>query len=681
MKDERTLGKRRKTQGSSDGRGIRAHAEVALPGAPPGVPAWQASETGGEDTSERLPPSLKDTVGAYLRGYLSRRSFLAGVSALGLGSSETLRIASALAEPAESASQGDGKSDLVRGRGGEIYVEQLKRCGIEFVFTNPSTSSAPIFDALLQREDMHVVLCPHEGPLMAMASGYARASGKPAFVSVSRLGFPNTTMNMFNAFKDRMPVIVGVDQVSERVRGSGSRQEVDDLLQASEPYTRWRWETRRAQSLASDIRRCFKFAMTPPSGPVFLSVPNNHLFETTEATVTDIANFTLSEDIRAEQHVIDEVAELLITARNPLLHVGDEVYSTDGEDEIVVLAELLSIPVVQPDTLLHWANNFPTDHPLYIGNYQKNMRYPGTVDVILNLGGRFAARDVLPDGAALISVSQDLDALGRVHAGRLNIPANVKLFARDLAETIKARAGRGRIRNWAATRGRKTAEVTSRLRESLRLAAEQQWDARPVALERVGLQLAELADEDAILVHELDGGRPITRYFTYAKRKMGCFTTTGTGLGWAFAAAAGVKLASPERQVIAVSGDGAFMFEGPQALWSMKRYDIPVLAVVLNNRSYDGERRRIWGGDTRQGAVERDMTCYLGDPDTDFTHFAKAYGIEAFRVDDPEDLEGGIRRGIQVTQNGSPFLLDIRIARRGLGAESAWYPRYSLAKS
>ena len=126
-------------------------------------------------------------------------------------------------------------------------------------------------------------------------------------------------------------------------------------------------------------------------------------------------------------------------------------------------------------------------------------------------------------------------------------------------------------------------------------------------------------------------------------------------------------------------GDGSFLFSGPQPLWSMARYKAPVTVIVLNNRSYNNERNRIWNSGGRQFTAARDMTCYLGSPDVDYAKTASAFGVEGEIVAEPAQLKGALDRAKQARIEGRPYLLDVHTKREGLGAVSAWHPEYSIA--
>ena len=157
----------------------------------------------------------------------------------------------------------------------------------------------------------------------------------------------------------------------------------------------------------------------------------------------------------------------------------------------------------------------------------------------------------------------------------------------------------------------------------------------------------------------------------------------GTGpnvLGWGMAAAFGVKLGRPEQPVVSCVGDGSFLFSGPQPLWSQARYKAPIMNIVLNNRSYNNERNRIWLSGGRQFKAGRDMTCYNGNPDVDFAKTASAFGVEGETVKEPGEVKAAIARGKSAMAEGRPYLLDVNIRREGIGATSTWHPNYSLAE-
>jgi benzoylformate decarboxylase len=150
-------------------------------------------------------------------------------------------------------------------------------------------------------------------------------------------------------------------------------------------------------------------------------------------------------------------------------------------------------------------------------------------------------------------------------------------------------------------------------------------------------------------------------------------------LGWGVSAALGVKLALPNAPVVAIVGDGEFMFRGPQPLWSYARYRAPITVIVTNNHSYNGERNRLWRDGGRMYQTGRDMICYMGDPDIDFTKMAAGLGVDGEVVKGPVQLRPALERAKRANVEGRPYLLDVHVARTGVAAESTWHPGYSIA--
>ena len=184
--------------------------------------------------------------------------------------------------------------------------------------------------------------------------------------------------------------------------------------------------------------------------------------------------------------------------------------------------------------------------------------------------------------------------------------------------------------------------------------AEATWNASPMSWERVSAELDAALEDDAIIVPELDYRTPFEWLNLDRGRKRLIGQTTGFALGWGIGAALGVKIAKPDQQVVCMVGDGALLFGQVEALWTASRYDVPVLIIVMNNRSYDNERNRIQNNspllsnqDTRD--LWKDVTCYLGNPLVDFAGLARSFGIDGQRASTP----GGIPQGTEAGHGGA----------------------------
>jgi thiamine pyrophosphate-dependent acetolactate synthase large subunit-like protein len=193
-------------------------------------------------------------------------------------------------------------------------------------------------------------------------------------------------------------------------------------------------------------------------------------------------------------------------------------------------------------------------------------------------------------------------------------------------------------------------------------------------------ELNDALDTDAIVVEEVGSEEKILNFFPFDDdKKMKIGRTEGRSLGWGASASAGVKLAIPNRQVVSIFGDGGFLFGQTDSMWTMSRYDIPVMMVILNNRGYEEPRWNMMGAGGASGKAGRDYIGYLGNPDVDFTKLASAYNIAGAQVRNTDELRPAIERGIRTLRDGRPFMLDVVTKRIGVGAEVSWYPQYSVA--
>ena len=629
---------------------------------------------------------MKGLMKQYLDRGISRRGFLSGLTALGISSAAAKSMASSLSPfmaMAEAADPRETPSWMrsMKGTGGALLVAQLKAAGIEHIFFNPSSGEAPFFDALVDEPNIHLIKGLHEGSLAAMADGYAKASGKTPFLMIARPGLPNAMTQMFNSFKDQIPMVVAVGSTDTDSLGQDGFENTDHIETMTAPITKWHWVVETVEKIPEITRRAFKFASTSPSAPVFVGYPDDALDEVTTAMIMDQEKFSVPLNIRPDQAAIEEAARILLEARNPLLYVGDEVVWNGAQKEVVQLAELLGLPAAQPPGSVSWSRAFPSRHPLFVGDYTREMRYPGTVDVMLNLGGRMpnagSRLKILP-GVQLIQVRLDITNLARNYPTTVPIVANLKQATVNLIEAIQGMATAARLKTIREARVAQTQEYTAKMENFRRQIVRDHWNTSSISEGRLAMELEEALEKDACLVAEMGSGSPISRLAHFGGDDKQYFGNTGKALGWGVPAAFGVKLAQPDLPVVAVVGDGAFSFAGPQPLWTFARYHAPVTLIVLNNHSYNDERNRMMRGGGRMFETGRDMTCYLGDPEIDYVKAASAYGVEGQAVTESSGIRPALERAKRATAQGSPYLLDVHVERRGIAATSTWHPPFSI---
>ncbi|MGH7032739.1 MAG: thiamine pyrophosphate-binding protein, partial [Stellaceae bacterium] len=552
---------------------------------------------------------MKEMFKEYLDQGISRRKLMKGLSAVGLGTIAAKSVAKALApvsaKAAEAAAPGAVRE--VKGTGGMLYVQQLKAAGVEYYFFNPSTGDAPIYDAMVDEPAIQLIKGIQEGAVIAMADGYARLSGKTGVASIANVGLPNGMTQLVNAYKDRIPLLLVVAAFGQDQLGRDGPQDYEHQELMLQPLTKWWWLAEGAKNIPETVRRALKFAATPPGGPVFLAIPDNELRTPATANVMDQSLFNVAMKIQPDKQDIERVARLLIEAKNPLLSVGDEITMCHAEKEVVALAELLGLPVAGGGEFGVWSKPFPTKNPLYLGPVLGNMRFPGQVDLRVNLGNQYGERR--SPGATLVSIRRDPTSLARVSPVDLALVSDLKLAAADLVAAVKSLATKERLKQIAEERGGRVRDYTKQMAEMRKTILSAPSEETPVKLEHLAVELETGLEKDTVYVNDIDSGKKMDAFMSFGGDGK---TYVGNGpniLGWGMAAAFGAKLGQPDKPVVGILGDGAFLFGGPQPLWSQARYKAPITNIVLNNRSYNNERNRIWtfiaGEQFKSG---RDMT-------------------------------------------------------------------------
>jgi len=623
---------------------------------------------------------MRDLVGDLINAKLSRRQFLAAMSAASFTSAAAQSVFESVAPFVPGSPMPENFTRTVTGTGADLLVEQMLETGAKYLFVSNGSGLGPVCDSLVDHPGLQLIQATHEGQLVAIADGYAKASGETAFGMFSRVGLPHSSSNMYNSMKDRTPLVLFSDHADVDREGTDSHEDIDDWLEAVKPYTKWRWTVHEPERLPEWVRRAYKVAGVLPGGPTHVRIPRDLLYRPNlSATVFSGQALDIPMELRPSENDVERTARFLLDASSPLLYVGPEVSQTGARASVVELAELLAIPVVQHRSFYA---DFPNFHPLYLGelpNVQPYLQsYPIPIDCFVNFGARFPS-DWNLQNLAVIHASVDPTSLGRNAPLAGALVGHLDQVARSLIEAVKSLASPQQIEARTADRRARCAAHTAQVRAA-RLEAGRRVGGSPVPWQRLMYELNQQLDANAVVVEELGTEQKTLGYFPFADdAKMKIGRTEGRALGWGVGASAGVKLALPDRQVVSLQGDGGFLFGQTDSLWTMSRYDIPVMTVVTNNRSYEETRWQIFNRGGRAGQAGRDYVSYLGDPDVNFTSLAAAYNIPGAVVSNSEELAPAIRQGLRTLREGRPFLLDVHTRTLGAGAELTWYPDFSLA--
>jgi benzoylformate decarboxylase len=352
------------------------------------------------------------------------------------------------------------------------------------------------------------------------------------------------------------------------------------------------------------------------------------------------------------------------------------------------ISDMLGAPVFKEIYPAHAPMTFPSTHPHYAGMFTTDPHYPKDFDLFWSVGGTMFSLGahspvpLVPRATKVLHTGLDAAEIGRSYPVDVAMMANPRVAAREIADELQKR----NLKTTAIEeRRRKVQEYHLERRRRLDTEAEKKWNETPISVERLMVEVNRALDPDAIAVTELITAEfYLPSYFDIDHRRKESerrrnLTSCGGVLGWGVPAALGAKIAKPDRQVVALVGDGSLQF-GIQALWTASRYEIPIGVIVWNNGEYQANRRYLHAYGRRAAATGKYVGCSLGSPAIDNVSLAEGYGVEAERVQSPQELPAALARCLRATSEGRSYVLDVEVGRLYGGAESTWFDFFSVAK-
>ncbi|MGY1644560.1 benzoylformate decarboxylase [Geodermatophilus sp. SYSU D00703] len=455
----------------------------------------------------------------------------------------------------------------------ETTYDLLRTWGLTTVFGNPGSNELPFLDGF--PDDFRYVLGLHEGAVLAMADGYAQATGRPALVNLhSAAGLGNAMGNLANAKAIGTPLVVTAGQQARAMVGLGSVLAEPGMTRVPEPQVKWAFEPARAQDVPRALSEAFHLATLPPTGPVFVSLP---LDDWRQPVDDDEVAFLGRRRVRVAgalpEDVLEELAGRLTVARNPVLVVGPEVDDERTAPLVVALAEKLQAPVWNAPTPPRAP--FPTRHPLWQGCLPPSIagvsEHLAGADLVLVLGApvfryhAYRPGPWLPEGAELVSVGGDPGTAARAAFGDA-VVADVAAAAGQLLAAL--------------------AELPPRPQRPVpQRVSAQDPEAAPFTADAVFALANRLLPAGVRFVNESTSNTAQFWSHLDLDRPRSLFFPAAGGLGFGLPAAVGVALADPTRPVVAVLGDGAFQY-GVQGVWTAVQHRLPVTFLVLRNNTY-----------------------------------------------------------------------------------------------
>jgi len=544
----------------------------------------------------------------------------------------------------------------------EAYLELLAARGVEYLFANAGTDFAPLIEAYAKRGAQgqaapRPITVPHEIPAVAMAHGYAMVTGRAQAVMVHVIvGAGNAVGGIINAARANVPMLfsAGRNPITEGGH-SGSRdrpihwaQESFDQAAMVREFVKWDYELRSASHLETVVDRALTLAQAEPQGPVYLTLPREVLAERQEAIeYADPARMVKPGALVPAPESVAEAAQILVSARNPIIIVKAAGRDPGAVPSLVALAEALGAPVFDQ---FHTYVNFPQDHPLHAGfDAAPHLDSADAILVIESDVPWFPALKHPRPESRIVHIGVDpLFSRYPIRGFPMDVAlaGTPRLALKALAEAVAQRADAAAV---AERRTRWGAEHTRTVEAAAARARTVQSDS-PIDMAWVSRCVGDVLDDQTIVVNEYD-----------LDATQACFRQPGSyfaapssgGLGWGLGAALGAKLAAPDKTVICCVGDGAYIFGAPTAAHFVSRaYNLPALFVVFNNRTWNAVKRAVQSHARDGWAVKTDsMPLTALEPAPDYEMVCRASGGHGERVEDPAQLPDALKRALRIVKD------------------------------
>ena len=538
---------------------------------------------------------------------------------------------------AKTQSNEELSEPLVFPTGAEILIDALCYEGVDTIFGYPGGAVLHIYDELWRaRERVTHYLVRHEQGAVHMAEGYARSTGKVGCVLVtSGPGATNAVTGIANAYMDSTPIVVITGQVPRHLIGTDAFQEVD-TVGITRPCVKHNYLVRDPRDLAAVVREAFHLARTGRPGPVVIDIPKDVTAARSPYSRLDHVSFPFSTSRKkAPQADVAKAVTKILNAKRPVLYVGGGIANSGADEPLRAFAEAFQLPVAPT---LMGLGGFQSGHQLSLGmlgmhgTYAANMAVAES-DLLIAIGVRFDDRvtgklATFAPHASIIHVDIDPANIGKNVAPTLSIAADAQevleqflsytkqIKAAELKKSVAAReAWWDKIRAW-------------QLSQPLRFSGSQS-QIKPQSVIR---ELHKLTKGEAIITTDVGQHQMWVAQFYPFTRTRQLITSGGLGtMGFGLPAAVGAQLASPDRLVVAVVGDGGFQMTN-QELATAVQYNLPVKILIMNN-GYLGMVRQWQEMFYARTYSEVDISVA-----PDFVKLAEAYGAAGFRATKPDEL-------------------------------------------
>ncbi len=520
--------------------------------------------------------------------------------------------------------------------GADAIVKCLEMEKVEYVFGYPGVAICPFYDSILNTK-IKTVLVRHEQHAAHAASGYARLTGKVGVVAVtSGPGATNVITGIATAYADSIPLVVITGQVDSRLMGSDVFQEAD-VSGACESFVKYSYIIRNAEDVPRIVKEAFYIANSGRKGPVLIDFPidiQNQKIGKLEYPET-VSMRSYKPTVKGHTRQIDKVVRELKKAKRPLICTGGGAHLSGAADVIRSFAEKHNVPVV---STMMGLGTLPTEHPLFFGMVGNNGQAYGNramnqADMILLAGARVADRSIarpneIEDNKVLVHIDVDPAEIGKNAGPSIPLVGDLK----SVFEELDKEAISTSTEEWLKT----LADFRREAEQDKKAKADLVTTPGTVDPTRFIRALSDAMEKDAVYVADV-GQNQLWSCANCIIREGRFFTTGGMGcMGYSVPAAMGAKLAEPDRQVVAVCGDGAFQM-CMMELGTMRQYNVPVKIAVIRNNVL-GLVRQFQHFTYKDRFSVIDLT---GSPDLE--SIAAAYGMKFLHLNDEAKMEETVK--------------------------------------
>lgn len=632
---------------------------------------------------------------------IKRRQFLAGVAAAGPAISLISTTGTAAVQTAPASSVPPVPNDerslndmppLTQGKSGsDFMIDVIKTLDIDYCASLPGSTFRGLQESMINyggNRKPEFITTLHEDSAAAMCHGYAKVAHKPMACMVhGTVGLQHASMAIYNAFADRVPMIVLTGNIGNSVTRQMNvewNHSAQDQAVTVRDFTKWDDQPQSLQGFADSMVRAYDLATTVPMAPVLITADGDLQEDTIPPGMEKklyIPKLKMRGHPTGDPALVQDAAKMLVAAENPVIYVNRYARTDNGPALLVELAELLQAPVVDSHGRMNIANRHPLNH--------SPRREPtlANADVILalepvdiwgltNYVADLIGRPDLPPrrnpnlkiihiGSEMLLTKSNFQDSQRYAQVDLSIAGDAESTMPSLIEAVKSQITAAHKSRFAA-RGQKLHEMSAKFLDAARQDVAYQWEARPISTGRMVMELwDQIRNEDWMMPTESQfiSDWPF-RLWDMNKPWHTMGGSGAQGIGYNTPAALGAALANKQhgRVTVAMVGDGDFNM-APGVLWTATHHQIPILYLVHNNRAYHQEVMMIVRmADRRMRSNSPNL--YVGTkiegPNIDYAKIAQGYGMYAEGpISDPKDLAAAIRRGVERVKRGEPALIDI----------------------